>query len=120
MTWRKNNINFLLGKSTKYYIGYYTCIIMAEVLEIKLDGYKTFFLYCETINDNRSTHVCVNEQSQFQADLESMYVWGEGLSEEQAKEARTMTAVRQNPYPYISVERWRDILKKNDFNLEKE
>ena len=88
-------------------------IVMAEVREIKIDGYKSFFVYI-----GFRIIVYVNKQNQFKAGQKNVGSERYTLTEPQAKEARTLEAPKVkgilNRTPY------RDSLKINGFDLEKE
>ena len=100
---------------------------MAQLKEFKLNGYKSFFYYYNTTSaefssgDKFSAGVYVNKQYQFAAGQIDAYGSGDKLGEEQAEEARTMTAVWEDvDTDVLPIAKWRGYLLKNGFDLEKE
>ena len=96
---------------------------MSVVLEMKIEGYKSFYIY-----DDGVIYVTVNKQNQFEAGQVDVGDFNSRvLSEQQAKEARSVEAeffdandsnvetCREN---YIKL--YRKYLQKNGFDLEKE
>ena len=86
---------------------------MAEVREIKIDGYKVFYGYL-----GGGIYVYVNKQSQFQKGQKDAYNDGPPLTEQQATEARSLKA-REVEWP-AEVKYARRRLQVNNFDLEKE
>ena len=86
---------------------------MAEVKEIKLDDYKTFYKYY-----NDKIIVYVNSQDQFEAGQKDVGSERCTLTEQQAEEARTLEA--RNVEGVLIKTLYRDALKLNGFDLEKE
>ena len=88
---------------------------MAEVTEIKIDGYKTFFQY---LGDNNII-VLVNHLSQFKAGQRDVFLREFILSAEQAKEAQSLIP-REEIWPVHRANYYRNELQLNNFDLEEE